>query len=238
MLLEYRGKITAQWKLDQNIVTEVDRASERMIIEMIDARHPGCNIIGEEGGYQNRSSEITWVIDPLDGTSNYVKGLPWFGVLMTILHNGVPVQAVMYLPTSDTMYVAEDKKGVYRNGKPVSVSTEDDFSKTVCSCLTNDQWLTNRLDGKIGMIGSTNSLLDYCYTVDGRTGAFYFDQSSCSIWDIAPLPLMLKEAGGVLSDGNGKDIKLDLSIEACKVKYSVLGANENLHTQIMQLLID
>jgi myo-inositol-1(or 4)-monophosphatase len=226
------GRVTVTKKPDQTVVTEADLASEKAIIELIESRYPDCNIIAEESGCRSRSSQTTWIIDPLDGSANYARGVPWFGVLIAILHNETPVQAAMYLPVCDSLYLAETGKAVFCNDKRVAVTQETEIDKVLCAlaCIPPEQYML--LASRI-TCGSTASLVDYCHTVDGRTGAFIYGTGS--IWDIAGLPLFLKEAGGVLTDLQGDEIRLDLGARACTKKYPHLGASTILHEQIMKL---
>lgn len=231
ILMSRFGRVQVSMKPDQTSVTDADLASEQAIRTLIESRYPHHNVIGEEHGFMNKSSSTTWVIDPLDGTHNYAKKMPWFGVIVTLLHDATPVLGVMYLPFSDTMYVAEVGHGVLRNDKRVEVSAETDITKIICSCAIHphDEF---REFLSLSSTGCTASLLDYCHTVDGRTGAFMFDKGR--IWDIAGLPLMLSEAGGVLTDLRGNQISLDLSESVCKTEYDHLGGSKSIHKQIMQ----
>ena len=86
---------------------------------MIRRGFPGHNIISEEAGYIDNNSEYTWVIDPLDGTSNFASGIPWFGVLITLFKKNEPIMAGAYLPVQDILYFAEAGKGAFRNGQPL-----------------------------------------------------------------------------------------------------------------------
>ena len=235
ILMNYFGRVSTTMKSDNTPVTEADLASEEAIRNLIESRYPDCNLIGEEQGFKNKSSSTTWVIDPLDGTHNYARGMPWFGILIAVLHDAIPVLGVMYLPFTETIYVAETGGGVWRNDKRVEVSGETNIDNIICSCCIKPHEEFNDFLSRAST-GCTASLLDYCHTVDGRTGAFLFDRDGGSIWDIAGLPLMLKEAGGVLTDLKGNPISLDLSENACKTGYDHLGANKYIHEQIMQLV--
>src|SRR4030042_6478951 len=89
---------TKQKESQSSIVTEADIESENVIINLIKARFPGHNIISEESGFTDNKSEFTWVIDPLDGTSNFASGIPWFGILIALFKHNTPVAAGAYLP--------------------------------------------------------------------------------------------------------------------------------------------
>ncbi|RLD56691.1 MAG: inositol monophosphatase, partial [Bacteroidetes bacterium] len=88
-----------------SVVTEADLASEKVILEVLQSTAESYNIITEESGYLDSGSEYTWVIDPLDGTSNFAAGLPWFGVIIALFHKDIPVLGGMYLPVDKELYV-------------------------------------------------------------------------------------------------------------------------------------
>ena len=121
-LLEYFDKPLEikQKESQSSIVTEADLESEKIIIGLIRNVYPAHNIISEEAGFINNNSEYTWIIDPLDGTSNFASGIPWFGVLITLFERNTPVMAGAYLPVQNILYFAEAGKGAYRNGKASS----------------------------------------------------------------------------------------------------------------------
>ena len=113
-------------KEDHNsIVTEKDIASEKVIIEILTDNFPQFNLVGEEKGARFTGSEYTWIIDPLDGTSNYAAGIPWFGTLIALMFHDKPTAAGAYLPFYDDLYYAEAVKGVTCNGNPIKVFIYD-----------------------------------------------------------------------------------------------------------------
>ena len=117
-LLEFFNKpIEAKQKESQSsIVTEADYASDSIVTKIIKERFPTHNIISEESGFTNNNSEFTWVIDPLDGTSNFASGIPWFGVLISLFQNNIPVMGGAYLPVHDILYFAERGKVHFEMG--------------------------------------------------------------------------------------------------------------------------
>ena len=104
-----------------NIVTKADVDSEMAIVKIIENKFPDHNIIAEETGYKDKNSSYTWIIDPLDGTSNYSAGIPWFGVLICVLKDNKPVMAGIYLPFYDMLYFAEAGKGATKNSEKIFV---------------------------------------------------------------------------------------------------------------------
>jgi myo-inositol-1(or 4)-monophosphatase len=245
ILLKYFGKIRNIRQKDHpsSVVCEADLASEAHITRKIRARFPQDSIIAEESGYSPGSSEFTWVIDPLDGTSNYVAGIPWFGAQLGVLKGSRPVFGAMFLPIEDALYYAEAGKGTYRNRQRLSLGNQADPKQVLCAfgfdatasraqALRNAKLLT-RVASDVRNTRATNSLVDFCYTLDGRFGGCI--NLNCKIWDIVPISLMLPEAGGVFSDLEGRPIDFKLDEKSVKRSYKVLGAPKALHPKILAL---
>jgi len=247
ILLDHWGKtnLIRQKESQSSIVTEADTASEAFLTAHILARHPSHNILGEETGFHSNGSDFTWVLDPLDGTSNFASRLPWFGVLITVLERQEPIMAVMYLPIEKTLYFSAKDSGVQCNGTVVRVTAETSLINTLCAYgidfsspekIQSEVNLLSRLVQRSRNVRTTNSLVDFAFTIDGRMGACL--NQSTKIWDIASARLMLKEAGGILTDFNGKEIELDLSAGCCKKTYVVAGASVCLLPQVLEITQD
>ncbi|MCX7887338.1 MAG: inositol monophosphatase [Verrucomicrobiae bacterium] len=246
LLLRYFGRTLRVTRKESHasVVTQADVAVERFLVERIRACYPDQNILGEETGWQNLGSEFTWVIDPLDGTSNFAAGLPWFGVMLAVLRNAQPVMAAVYLPATDTLYFAEKGNGVFRNGQRVRVSTAKRLCDALCAFAldpTNDLQKARRnvavfeqLVARCRNLRMTNCLVDFCSTVDGRIGVCLNQMTR--IWDIAPFVLMFPEAGGVFTDQNGEPIRFDLEGDPLQAEYAVVGGNHRLHRQVVELI--
>ncbi len=227
-----------------SIVTDADLASERAILAKIRARHPDHGIIAEESGFAPGASDFTWVVDPLDGTSNYAAGIPWFGVILALLEGNEPVAGAMYLPVSDTLYTCEKGGGVLRDGVPVGVSGATELSKVLCAYALDPSDDPARTAREVRVLAkvvrgvrnvrSTNSLVDFCYTLDGRLGACVNQASR--IWDIAASCLMFPEAGGLFTDARGQRISFVLDGQVAARSYSVVGANPALHGSLVRLM--
>jgi myo-inositol-1(or 4)-monophosphatase len=246
ILLRHFGKnVNIRHKGDQsNIVTDADVASEHWIVGHIRERFPNHSIIAEETGSRRGSSEFTWVIDPLDGTSNFAAGLPWFGVQVAVLENCAPILAAMYLPVTDTLYFAEKGQGVFRDDTRVRVTAETDPLNVLCAFgldasasveqSREQTQVLHRVANGVRNFRATNCLLDFCFTIDGRLGGCV--NFNTKIWDIAPLVLMLPEAGGHLTDVNGGDIVFRPDSEPFDRNYTVLGASRVLHPKLLKLI--
>jgi myo-inositol-1(or 4)-monophosphatase len=246
ILLNYLGAV-GEVSLKENqssVVTQADLAAEKCIFEKIRAKFPDHGLIGEESGYQRRSSDLVWVVDPLDGTSNFVAGLPWFGVMVAVLEAGSPILAGMYLPCAGTLYLAEAGGGVERDGKPVRMTSETDLRKVLCTYAIDasadqatSRWqveMITRLVGSVRNVRSTNCLLDLCYALEGRFGGCVLH--SAKIWDIAPSVLMFPEAGGRFTELDGRDVQFRLDVEPHDRNYAVLGASQALHPQLLRVI--
>lgn len=238
VLLEYfRKPMTENVKESQSsIVTEADFASDSAIKKLISGKFPGHNIISEETGFINNGSEYTWIIDPLDGTSNFAAGLPWFGVLITVLKGNSPKLAGAFLPFSDTFYIAEEGKGAFRNGELMPMIKDKTLRNSLfafCVDYTDDiEFLERGLDiykyliRNSRNIRSTNCLLDFIYVAEGRFGGVL--NLYTKIWDIAGLGLLIREAGGVMKNIDGNDIEFELSVNIAEINFPVLAGNREI----------
>ena len=220
ILMDYFGNISVyeEKESQSSIVTKADIEAEKRVMEIIRGKYPEHNTIGEEAGLQYKDSEFTWVVDPLDGTSNFAAGLPWFGVIICVLKNSQPFMAGCYLPLYDDLYFAEKGKGATLNGNPISVTNEKQL-KNILFCYgldySDDYSLTDyhaKIFGELVKstrnIRATNCLIDFCYTADGRIGGCI--NQATKIWDIAGPGLIVEEAGGVFTNIDGTPLKLSL----------------------------
>jgi myo-inositol-1(or 4)-monophosphatase len=247
LMAHFQAPVVARTKTDHsNIVTAADVESERLIVAGLRTRFPDHSIIAEESGVDVRASELTWVIDPLDGTSNFAAGIPWFGVLIAQLERGEPRLAVLHLPASDELYVAERGRGAFRNGRPIAVARglalrdvlwaygvdtggDDATQRTRLSVL-------RALISSVRNVRTTNSLLDAAFTADGRIGGML--NFSTRLWDIAAPSLIVREAGGNYTDLDGTPLRFDVSADACRREYAVLAGAPALHAEVVALARD
>lgn len=245
ILLDYFGRVDAVSvkESQSSVVTAADLASEAFIVQTLMRAFPAANVIAEESGFIDKGSDFTWVVDPLDGTSNFAAGLPWFGVLVALLKGNTPVLGAAYLPCTETLYYAEVGQGVTRDGVRVRVTPETDPRNVLCAYgmdASPDEAKTRReaavlarLVNGVRNVRTTNSLLDFCYTIDGRLGACV--NQNTKIWDIAPVILMLAEAGGLLTDVEGRALELAVGADYDR-SYAVAGASVVLHPHILQMI--
>ena len=203
---------------DQNdFVTEVDRAAEAAIIDVLLTAYPDHAILAEESGASNGmndSSENVWIIDPLDGTTNFIHGFPCYCVSIALRQNGVVTQGVIYDPVHNDLFTATKGGGAYLNNKRIRVSKTDRLAKALIGTgyagRTKDpeslkeflkMFEAMTLNGQaVRRPGS--AALDLAYVASGRYDGYY--EKNLKIWDIAAGALMVSEAGGIVADFDGE----------------------------------
>lgn len=246
ILLDNFGHLTGyEIKESQSsIVTQTDIDSENKIMSIIHEAFPKHNTLGEETGFQNRKSNYTWIVDPIDGTSNFAAGLPWFGVIIAVLKDKLPVMAGCYLPVQKELYYAEKGKGASLNGIPISVSSEKEL-KNVLAVYSLDYSaepgkteqetrLIKRLVNHVRNLRSTNSVLDFCFLASGKVGACI--NQTTKIWDIAGPALLIEEAGGKVSDLKGNDFDFTLNDTNYGRNFEIVATNGILHPKVMTVV--
>jgi len=245
VLREHFGRVTHVRTKESlaSVVTEADLASERCIHERIRARFPEDGFLGEETGWRPGTSQRTWIVDPLDGTSNFVAGLPWFGTMIALLDRGTPVLAALYLPVTDTLYTAEAGRGAQCNGAPIRVTAETELHSLLIAYSLDasadpaktrrEADLLVRVVNAARNIRATNSLVDFCYTAEGRLGGAI--NQACKLWDIAAPWLLVREAGGRVTDVTGQEIAFRLDADASHRTHTLLAAAPPIHQQLLAL---
>jgi myo-inositol-1(or 4)-monophosphatase len=220
-----------------SIVTALDLASENRIVSIISSKFPNHNIIAEETGYRDKQSEYTWIIDPIDGTSNFAVGLPWFGILICLMKNHEPQIAGAYLPYYDKLYLAEKNNGAFCNEVKIQCSEETKPGNVLISYSLDYSNNEEKLDMEMKYLReivkysrnlrATNSTVEQCYTAEGRLGACL--NQTCKIWDIAAPYLIAKEAGAVVTDFFGHPLDFRVDSSSYMRNYDFLMANKALH---------
>lgn len=227
-----------------SVVTEADLAADKAILQVLHHTPEPFNIITEESGFVDHQSRYTWVVDPLDGTSNFAAGLPWFGVIIALFEENMPVLGGMYLPVDGFLYMAEKGKGALVNNTPLKTTDTSDLDtiliaysfdfSNVPGKTRSEMECMEKLSKRVRNIRSTNSLVDYCYTADGRLGAAM--NQATKIWDIAAPWLIIREAGGVVTDMEGNEIVFDLSAHGFGRNYTIIASGAGIHAQILDIL--
>lgn len=227
-----------------NIVTKTDIDSEKRIMEIISSKFPGHNLLGEETGFQNKNSKYTWVVDPIDGTSNFAAGIPWFGIIICVLKNFKPVMAGCFLPVQNQLYFAEKEKGTTLNNQKISVSKEANLKNVLLAYsldyseesgkTEHESKIIQHLVQNIRNLRSTNSLIDFCFTADGKLGACI--NQTTKIWDIAGPGLIIEEAGGKVTGLSGNKIDFTLNEKNYLRNFEIVASNKLLHSEVIKIV--
>jgi len=239
----YEKGVATEYKGDVDLVTEADRASEKLIVERLKAAFPHHGIYGEEGTRDQLESEYRWYVDPLDGTTNFAHGFPAFCVILGLEHrplglsdsaDGEIIAGVVYDPLRDEMFVTERGRGAWLNGRQIKVSK----IATVAESLTATgfpsqkrhrspnvhfyQEITLRSHG-VRRAGSAG--LDLAYVACGRIDGYW--EFNLNPWDTSAGVLLVKEAGGTVSHFDGGAFTLD-SREVLATNGLILGEMKHI----------
>lgn len=228
-----------------NVVTDADIVAEAALISHIEAAFPDHSFLAEESGLLLRNTTDLWILDPLDGTSNFAAGLPWFGVLAAHVVNGRPDVATMFLPATGEVYVAIRGQGCTRNGVKISV-TSSSLREVLWAYGMDDpgegphaeekQQVLLRILQSARNVRATNCLLDAAYTSDGRFGGML--NWSCKAWDVAAPSLIVEEAAGIYTTLDGAGLRFDSWQDCLTHDYSVVAGASQLHAEVLQIVQD
>ncbi|OPH59272.1 inositol monophosphatase [Paenibacillus ferrarius] len=231
----------------QDLVTEVDKGSEKLIRNLIMTHFPNHSILGEEGvepgpeasakALQAMSDEeYLWIVDPIDGTTNFVHGFPFYSVSIALAHKGEVIVGVVYDPSRDELFVAEKGKGAYMHGKKTEVSTEEKLEVSlVATGFPADRQgaLVVNLKGVQALSPKVRNLrvagsaaLHLAYVAAGRLSGFW--EIGLNSWDIAAGALLIQESGGQVTDTAGKPYSLAVR--------NILATNGKIHEELQQEL--
>lgn len=205
------GKDDITQKSISDYVTDVDIYSERTIIEYIKKYFPEHQIMAEESSNNYRKAEYLWIIDPLDGTTNFIHGFPVVAVSIALMYKGELTVGVVYDPTRDELFYAEKGSGAFLNGERIKVSflTEPTLALIATGFpFRNKQYVDSYLKIFRELLYSVSDLrrpgaaaIDLAYVACGRVDGFF--EFALSAWDIAAGTVLIKEAGGVVTDFEG-----------------------------------
>jgi len=210
VLQDWRAKFTAREKSPKNLVTEADLASQHAILEFILQRYPDHQFLGEEDLCRAGTSPYRWIIDPLDGTSNYVHGFPYYAVSIGVEQDGELVAGAVYDPNRDEMFSAARGCGATRNGERIEVSSPRDLSQALCMASLpmkaqrtdlQVQRFLKLLEAAQHVQRTGSAALNLCGVACGRIDAFW--STSLMPWDMAAGVLLVQEAGGQVTTTEG-----------------------------------
>lgn len=237
-LLENRGKISRRQvdeKARNDFVTFVDYNSEKIIVDLLQSRFPHHNIMAEEGTATAQKTDFCWIIDPLDGTKNFIEDVPMFCVSIALQQKNEMRIAVIYDPVHDELFTSEKGKGAFCNKKPIQVSARKYSESLLATGFPHrakhhlPAYLLAFEDiflGCSGMRRCGSAAMDLCYTAMGRFDGFW--ELGLSPWDVAAGSLIVREAKGVISDFWGEENHIQTG-------YVVAG-NPQTHENLTKIL--
>ena len=224
-----------KFKNDKDLVSAVDQEVEHFIIDRIRERYPDHRFFGEETGKTAGSSEYCWVIDPIDGTTSFVHGQPFYSVSVALQKNSETILGVVYAPRLNEFFCSEKGAGTYLNGKKVTVSHRDKLGSSVLAtgfaCLRagkedNNLKNFNRIVPELrGIRRFGSAALDLAYVSCGYLEGFW--ELDLKLYDIAAGVLLVTEAGGTVSDFRGGNNYPDSGTAA---------TNGKIHNELLELL--
>ncbi|SEK04487.1 MULTISPECIES: inositol monophosphatase family protein [unclassified Achromobacter] len=228
-------RLSVARKGPRDYVTEVDRAAEESIVETLHAAYPDHAVLGEEFGLQGPDqAEFQWIIDPLDGTTNFIHGLPNYAVSIALTQRGQVTQAVIYDPSRNELFTASRGSGTFLNDRRVRVSGRTRYHDALLGAHwpnagdpeTGSQRFRQMAEGATGVRRLGSTVLDLAYVATGRLDGF------CGVglkpWDLAAGSLMVLEAGGLVADFDGEQGWMDSG--------NVLAASPKIFTQMLATL--
>jgi myo-inositol-1(or 4)-monophosphatase len=233
----YERRIGYELKGDYDLVTEADRASERLVVERLNAYFPSHSVLGEEGGLRDNRSEYRWYVDPLDGTTNFAHGYPMFNVTMALEHNGELICGVIYDPLRQEMFAAELGGGAFLNGRRIHVSKtaklEESLLSTGFPSRKRHENVNIHFFHQVAMVThgvrrGGSAAIDLAYVSCGRQDGFW--EFGLNPWDMAAVLLLIREAGGCTTDMKGDKATLD--------GPHIAASNSAIHGQLLQLFAD
>lgn len=236
MLMDGLGRVKdISHKGEIDLVTEADRRSEELIVGRLRETFPDHSIIAEEGGGDG-GSEYLWLVDPLDGTTNYAHGFPWFSISIALLKGGEPILGVIYNPVLDELFWAEKGGGAWLNGERIVVSRISDLSYSFLATgfpydireseVNNLDHFSHFALKALAIRRAGSAALDLAYLACGRFDGFW--ELKLHAWDMAAGFLLVREAGGRVTDFKGGFFD--------PFGMEILASNGRIHSQMLDVL--
>jgi myo-inositol-1(or 4)-monophosphatase len=221
----------------RNFVCAADRRAEAILREELAKARPDYGFLGEEGGAQAGTDKThRWIVDPLDGTTNFLHGIPHFAIAIALERNGAIVAGLVYNPANDEMFIAERGKGAFLNDKRIRVAARQRLAEAIVACglphygrgdlalARNEIAAAQRAFAGLRRYGAAT--LDLAWVAAGRLDAYW--ERDLSPWDLAAGSILVREAGGFISDLDGGDTIL--------TKGNVVAGNDTMHRELLRLL--
>ena len=213
-------KLQVSRKGPTDFVTNADLKAENIIIEELKKARPGYSIISEEGGVENnKDKDNTWIIDPIDGTMNFLHGIPHFAISIALKSKNEIVSGLIFDPIKDEMFYAEKDGGAFFNNHRIKVSKKKELND--CLCVVGGE-IKKKINLQYRVSGS--AALDMAYVAAGRYDGYF--QHELNLWDIAAGIVLVKEAGGVLNE-------IDLSINK---NIKIIASSADINTKLLEKL--
>jgi myo-inositol-1(or 4)-monophosphatase len=227
------------------VLTEADLAIGKLIFERIKKQYPEYNVIDEEAGVIDNTSKYTWVVDPIDGTSNFAAGVPTYGIMIGLLDTDTPIAGGIALPYFKEITVAEKEKGAYCNGKKISVTKETNLRNTLIAygidghqddpaSTKKEVALLGDLILSIRNLRSSNSAFDTIMVAKGCYGGML--NMTSKIWDNIAPQIIIEEAGGLYTDYYGKPMDYIEPLTRTNEYYAYCIAAPAIHKQLQEII--
>ena len=189
-------KLQVSIKGPSNFVSNADTKAEKIIIEELMKAKKNYSIISEEDGSKiNSDSENVWIIDPIDGTSNFLHGIPHFAISIALKSNNEIISGLIYDPIKDEMFYAEKNSGAYFNNQRIKVSKKKEIENCLFATGGKEKVISDFITRKTG-----SAALDMAYVAAGRYDGYF--QNNLNLWDVAAGIIIIKEAGGIVNEIN------------------------------------
>ena len=241
------GKVSGTVKKDDpnQVLTKTDLKIGKYIIDKIKLLYPKHNIIDEEVGVINKNSEFTWVIDPIDGTSNFAVGNPLFGIMIGLLKDNIPIAGGISIPYFNDFYIAEKNKGAYNGKNKIHVTSESNLLSSLIAYAVDGHQENPELTKKecetlaglilnIRNLRATGCCFDAVMVANGKFGG-YLNQTS-KIWDNVTQQIIIEEAGGIYSDFFGKSMDYTNPLSKANLNFTFCAASSKLHKQLQVII--
>ncbi|HWL05762.1 MAG TPA: inositol monophosphatase family protein [Xanthobacteraceae bacterium] len=230
-------KLQVSLKGPANFVTAADKRAEETIYEELEKARPGYSFLGEEGGRRDGTdTSHCWIVDPLDGTTNFLHGIPHFAISIGLKRDDLLVAGVIYNPITDDLFVAERGKGAFLNDQRLRVAARRSLADAVITCGLphlgrGNLGQANRELAAVqvrvaGLRRFGSAALDLAWVAAGRFDAYW--ERNLSAWDLAAGLVILREAGGIATDLDGHDQILE--------KGDIVAGNDTLHRDLLAVL--
>ena len=215
-------KLQVSKKGPYDFVTKTDKNVEKILIEELSKTKKNYSFLTEEtGAIKNKDKENTWIIDPIDGTTNFLHGIPHFAISIALMSKKELLSGLIFDPIKDEMFFAEKDKGAYLNNERLRVSNKNSLDDCLFSSNHEGVKFSN-----LNMRYSGCAALDLAYVASGRLDGFFHNK--INLWDIAAGALLVQEAGGIVNELNGFDInKIDIKASSATINAKMIEKLKN-----------